>query len=120
MAPQILVLEDDPDQQILLCDALTADGHECLTVGTVDQAEAMLNTHTIDLAILDMNLPGRPGTDALSYIRSKPELAKTPVIVVTANPQFNREADALGTDLFLVKPLNLMELQVLVRRCLRL
>ncbi len=120
MAAQILVLEDDPDQRTMLCDVLTADGHECLTAGTVDQAEELLNTRPVDLAILDMNLPGRPGTEALSYIRSQPELADTPVIVVTANPQFHRQAEALGTDLFLVKPLNLMELQVLVRRCLRI
>ena len=93
MAARILVLEDDPDQSTLICDALMVDGHECVVATSVDQAEQVLDGGAIDLAIVDMNLPGRPGTEALAYIRSRPVL-------------------------FLVKPLNLKELRVLVQRCL--
>ena len=114
---KILVLEDDPDQSMLVCDALSVDGHQCITAATVDQAERILDEQPVDLAILDMNLPGRSGLEALTYIRKKSS-AHTPVIVVTANPQFGRDANDLGTDLFLIKPINLTELRTLVRRCL--
>ena len=113
---RILILEDDPDQSTLMGDALQADGHECVFAATVEEAMRVLNSRPIDLALVDMNLPGRPGLEAVSYIRNTPSLLHIPVIVVTANPQFHRQADQVGTDLFLVKPLNLKELRVLVQR----
>jgi DNA-binding response OmpR family regulator len=119
MVAQILVLEDDPDQSTLICDALTVDGHQCVIAAAVDEANRVLDSQHIDLAILDMNLPGRPGTDVLAHIRRTPSLAAIPTIVVSANPQFQRQADEIGMDLFLVKPLDLKELRTLVLRCLR-
>jgi two-component system OmpR family response regulator len=118
MAGQILVLEDDPDQSLLMCDVLLSDGHACLTAASVDEAERILDEAHVDLAILDMNLPGRSGLEALQHIRAVPATHDIPVIVLTANHQFQRQAEQLGTDLFLVKPLNLNELRTLVIRYL--
>lgn len=118
MSGRILVLEDDPDQNLLICDVLAADGHTCLPARSVDEAERLLAAQPPALAILDMNLPGRSGLEALAIIRRTPDLADIPVIVVTANPQFQHQAEDLGTDLFLVKPLSLAQLRTLVQRYL--
>jgi CheY-like chemotaxis protein len=118
MAAQILVLEDDPDQRLMICDALMVDGHTCHPAETVDTAEDILTEQHVDLAVLDMNLPGRSGLEALNYIRGRPNLSHVVTIVVTANPQFQRQAERYGTDLFLVKPLSMSQLRLLVERCL--
>ena len=118
MPGRILVLEDDPDQNLLICDVLTADGYTCLPARSVDEAERLLVAQPPVLAILDMNLPGRSGLDALATIRRTPALASIPVLVVTANPQFQNQAEGLGADLFLVKPLSLGQLRTLVKRYL--
>jgi two-component system torCAD operon response regulator TorR len=119
MAARILVLEDDPDQRLMLSDALTLDGHTCVFARTVDEAEHVLASQHIDLALVDMNLPGRTGLEAIQYIRRTPALSHIVTIVVTANHQFQEQAEALGTDLFLIKPVSIMELRTLVQRCLR-
>lgn len=116
---RILLVEDDPDQRLLMRDVMQYDGHETIPTATVDEAEHVLNREHVDLVILDMNLPGRTGLEAITFIRHRPDLAALPIIVVSANPQFEREADRLGTDLFLVKPVNLEALRTLVKRCLR-
>ena len=76
MPGRILVLEDDPDQNLLICDVLSADGHTCLSARSVDEAERLLAAQPPALAILDMNLPGRSGLEALATIRRTPDLAE--------------------------------------------
>ncbi len=115
----ILILEDDPDQSTLMCDALSIDGHICFTAQSVDEAEQILSQGHIQLALLDMNLPGRTGLEALQFMRNTPSLSAVPAIVVTANHQFQQQAEELGADLFLVKPVNIGQMRTLVQRCLR-
>ncbi len=118
MPGRILILEDDPDQNLLMCDVLGADGHACVSAYSVDEAEAILAAQAVDMAILDMNLPGRTGLEALSAIRQSPTLNAIPVIVVTANPQFQNQAEEYDIELFLVKPFSVGQLRTLVQRYL--
>lgn len=58
------------------------------------------------LVLLDLKLPGRSGHEVLRWIRSKPELAKIPVVVLTSsreNADIER-AYALGANSYLRKP----------------
>jgi len=84
----------------------------------VDEAEDILAAQAIDMAILDMNLPGRTGLEALSIIRQSTTLSALPVIVVTANPQFQNQAEEYEIELFLVKPFSIAQLRTLVKRYL--
>lgn len=119
MGRNILVLEDNLDISMMLVDILTADGYTCFPAYNVDDAETIIDQEALDLALLDMNLPGRSGLEALNHIRQHPERRKTPTIVLTANPYFQQEAERIGTDLFLVKPLHIATLRTMVERCLR-
>lgn len=118
MAAQLLIVEDDPDQRELLADMLASEDYRLVLTGSVDEAEQALARQRVDLAILDMNLPGRSGLEAIRFIRAHADMASIPIIVLTANPQFEREADRMGTDLFLTKPVKMDTLLTLVRRCL--
>ncbi len=118
MPGRILILEDDPDQNLMMCDVLGVDGHTCLSARSVDEAERILAENAVDMAILDMNLPGRTGLEALATIRQSPTLHAIPVIVVTANPQFQNQAEEYEIELFLVKPFSVAQLRTLVKRYL--
>lgn len=115
---KILILEDDPDQQQLIEDTLERDGHKLLLASSVDEGERLLAQQSVDLAVLDMQLPRRPGIDLLRFIRQHKTMKDIPVIVVTAQAGFQQEAEHLGTDLFLLKPVDVIALRTLVRRCL--
>src|SRR5262249_14879413 len=57
-----------------------------------------------DLVILDIMMPRRTGLEVLIEMRQDPELADTPVIVLTAQPGTREEALREGADLVMVKP----------------
>jgi CheY-like chemotaxis protein len=58
------------------------------------------------------------GTDVLGHIKSMPRLAHTKTVVVTANTQAESHVDALGADLFLLKPVSIVEMLTLANRLL--
>ena|SRR5689334_2157479 len=116
--PLAMVVEDDPGLRILFGKALErADFNVILAANTRDAMD-LLADHSPDIAFLDVNMPGGLGTDVLSYIRSVPHLAHTKTVVVTANTQAASRADDLGADLFLLKPVSIVEMMTLAKRLL--
>lgn len=76
------------------------------------------------LVLLDLNLPQHPGTDILARIRSNPDYAETPVVILTSSdsPRDRLETARLGADGYFRKPLDLvafMEIGALVKGILR-
>jgi DNA-binding response OmpR family regulator len=68
-----------------------------------------------EIVLLDLNLPGVSGKDLLTYIRSEERLAKTRVILTTAD---DRQAETLNNDadIVLLKPVSPMQLRELTLR----
>jgi CheY-like chemotaxis protein len=114
--PVALIVEDDRDIRTLLHETLAGNGISTLLAASVPEAEALLEANTPDIALIDMNLAGRPGTDVLAYINQSPRLANMRRIVVTANPLTESGAEALGIDLFVLKPFSITDLVVLIWR----
>jgi two-component system, OmpR family, response regulator len=61
--------------------------------------------------VLDLMLPGRSGLDVLAALRADDELAKTPVIVMSAWSHSNEAAVQAGADRFVPKPFDPDELR---------
>ncbi|MCC7209625.1 MAG: response regulator [Anaerolineae bacterium] len=116
--PLAMIVEDDTDIRNLFHISLTNDGLDTITASSVEDALRLLETHTPDIALVDMNLPGRPGTDLLEHMNHTPALANVRRVVITANPLTETGAEALGIDLFLLKPVSVLDLLMLVRRLL--
>jgi two-component system OmpR family response regulator len=106
----ILIVEDDVKIRKALLSGLTDLGHECHGESNGERAVESILHQTPDLILLDLMLPGKPGLEVLSAIRS--EGVKAPVIILTAmNAVQDRvEGLKLGADDYLVKPFAFDEL----------
>jgi two-component system, OmpR family, phosphate regulon response regulator PhoB len=121
MPRRILVVEDEPDIRELTRLSLAREGYEVETAATGDEALACLRRSRPDLVVLDLMLPDRPGTDVCRTIRTTPELADVPVIMLTARSD---EVDRvvgfeLGADDYVTKPFSPRELGLRVKAILR-
>lgn len=82
--PRILIVEDDPDIAKLLRLILEQQGYAADTAGSVPEARERLAAATYAAMTLDLLLPGESGISFLQQLRSNPETAELPVIVVSA------------------------------------
>ncbi|MFO7964725.1 MAG: response regulator [Desulfobacterales bacterium] len=78
----ILVVDDEESICRLLSDILEFDGYHCLTANDSEAARAVLKSHTVDLVLSDINMPGESGLDFIQFVFDNyPDIA---VIMVTA------------------------------------
>jgi two-component system phosphate regulon response regulator PhoB len=117
----ILIVEDEKDLADLMQFNLQQSGFETMAVPDGDQALAAVQTRSPDLVLLDLMLPGIPGTEVCRQIKSSPATMAVQVIMVTARGE---EIDRvvgfeLGADDFVTKPFSMRELILRVRAVLR-
>lgn len=117
----IALVEDDIEQQQLLCLWLSSGGHTCSAYGSVAGVLEALRLERFDLLIIDWMLPDGTGESVLGWVRQNLGW-DLPVIVVTAREEEAIVVSALraGADDYVVKPPKPMELlarlQALARR----
>lgn len=116
-APCVLVVEDNPMNLTLLRDVLDHVGYHVVAATTGEEGARLAGEVEPDLILMDLQLPGIDGTEALRRIRSTAKGMGVPVLAVTA---FAMDADrrrALdsGFDGYLPKPLNVRDLLRQVR-----
>jgi len=120
--PMILVV-DDNQQNLELLQAYLED-IDCRTVPARDGLEALevVANDPPDLILLDIMMPKMSGFEVCRRLKNDPKNADIPVIMVTALSEFGdieRGIDS-GTDDFLSKPVNKLELLTRVKTMLRL
>jgi two-component system phosphate regulon response regulator PhoB len=112
--PFVFIVEDDPRLREIIVLTLEAD-FELETCADGNTAMERLNHIAPQVVILDLNLPGMSGREILAYIRAQARLAKTQVILTTAD---NRQAETLNNDadIVLLKPVSPAQLRELTLR----
>lgn len=120
--PVILVVDDD-HQNVELIQACLEDV-ECETISAGNGAEAldMVSKTRPDLVLLDVMMPKMSGFEVCRRLKSNPDTSDIPVIMVTALNEFGdieRGIDS-GTDDFVSKPVNRLELLTRVKTMLKL
>ena len=80
----VLVVDDEPDICELISRYLEAGGHHTVCAANGWEALLALDSHSIDLILLDVTMPGMDGVTFLKILRNAQKKMKTPVIVVTA------------------------------------
>jgi len=121
-SPQlILIVEDEKDLVDLMQFNLRQAGFETASARDGEEALALMRHKTPDLVLLDLMLPGVPGTEVCRQLKSSPRTKNVPVIMVTARGE---EVDRvvgfeLGADDFVTKPFSMRELVLRARAVLR-
>ncbi len=119
---RVLIVEDEQDIAGLIRHTLLREGHKDVDiVGTGDAAIQAVAANPPDLVLLDLNLPTVSGFEVCRILRSKPETAAIPIIMLTARTAENDRVAGLdlGADDYVTKPFSLKELAARVRAVLR-
>jgi two-component system cell cycle response regulator DivK len=108
---QILVVEDNEKNMKLFRDVLQATGYATLEARTGEDAVDLAVAHSPALVLMDVQLPGIDGVEALVRLREDVRTASTPVLAVTAQAmQGDRERFlAAGFDGYISKPIDVAE-----------
>ncbi len=115
---RILVVEDEPSISDPLSYLLEREGYEVTVVEDGLEAVEEFDRNGADLVLLDLMLPGQPGTDVIRQIRQE---SQVPVIMLTAK---DGEVDKvvgleLGADDYVTKPYSARELIARIRAVMR-
>ncbi len=113
--PVVLAIDDEPGVRESL-QLILRDEFEVLEAPDGAAALAILATRRVDVALLDVRMPGEPGSKVLPRILAIDE--SIPVILITADPHLRMAVDAMkaGAYDYLAKPFDVEEILGLVRQ----
>ena len=114
----ILVVEDDPDINKLLCRILEGAGYACRPAFSGSEAALWAGQYEYDLVLLDLMLPGLTGEEFIAEMRQKKTM---PIIVLSAKAGLEDKVNVLrlGADDFIPKPFDNLEVLARVEAQLR-
>ena len=116
----ILIVEDNDKNLKLVRDVLQVKGYETIEAGSAEDGIELARSRKPDLVLMDIQLPGMNGIDALKMLRDDASTAHIPVIAVTASvmQQDRNLITEAGFDGYIGKPINLKEFLDSVRAML--
>jgi len=108
MTTRILVVEDNPKNLKLVRDVLEFSGYEVIAATTGEDGVRLAGAERPHLILMDLQLPGIDGAEALRRIRGASQGRDVPVVAVTAfaMDEDRSRAFASGFDGYLEKPIN--------------
>ena len=114
----ILVVEDDPDINRLLCRILTDGGYDVRPAFSGSEAVLWAEQYECDLVLLDLMLPGLTGEEFIAQMRRKKTM---PILVLSAKAGLEDRVNVLrlGADDFISKPFDNAEVLARVEAQLR-
>ncbi len=124
MAQTILVLDDEPDNVLLIEETIKRHLPGVRTVAFTSpwEAAAWCEANEPDLCLIDYKMPGMSGIQFLALVRQQARFAGVPMIMITGQPGSELQQQALnsGATDFLNKPLNVADVVARTRNHLRL
>jgi DNA-binding response OmpR family regulator len=117
----ILIVEDDAPLRDTIAYNLRGEGYLVLTAADGVAALDIARQNPISLVLLDLMLPRLDGLDVCRQLRSRPETAQTPILMLTARGEETDKVVGLelGADDYVTKPFSWKELRARVRALLR-
>jgi class 3 adenylate cyclase len=117
----VLVVDDSADSRQLLADIITGMGLNVIRASNGPETLEHARAKHPDLIILDVSMPGMSGFEVCSRLKSDPDTAQIPILMLTALNDVENRVQGLkvGADDYLTKPYNPRELMERVRARLR-
>ena len=111
--PRLLLVEDDPSTNELLCEVLRPD-YDVVATADGEQAWATAQEQSFDLVLLDVLMPGIDGIGLVQRLRSAATTATVPIVLLSASDETETLLQGMkaGADDFLLKPFDPAELLV--------
>ena len=114
--PKVLLVDDEPKICAALAGALVSEGFGVVFADNGDEAIREFREGNFDIVLLDLRMPGTNGWETLAQLTwSRPLL---PVIIITALPDQQAAAAAVGVGALLEKPLDIPVLLETMQRLL--
>ena len=114
MGRKILVVEDHADSREMMCLVLQSYGYDVKEAADGQEATEVVKYWCPDLILMDVNMPKMDGLTAAAVIRETEGCHSTPIIAVTAFPDFAEQAKAAGFSNILKKPVEFSQLRSVV------
>ena len=116
----ILIVEDNDKNLKLVRDVLQVKGYETIEAGNAEDGIVLARERKPDLILMDIQLPGMNGIEAIGVLRADPSTADIPVAAVTASvmQQDRNKITEAGFNAYVGKPINLNEFLATVRKLL--
>ena len=108
MKTTVLVVDDNPTNLKLACDLLAMEGYDGLRAAEAEQARTVLGDSTIDIILMDIELPGTDGLTLTRVLKADERTKEIPIVALTAfamkgDDQKAFEAGCVG---YIAKPID--------------
>ena len=105
----ILIIDDDPDTIEFLRIVFTVRGRELTGAHTGTEGLRLARERRFDLILVDVMMPDIDGYEVCRRLRSDPDTATTPIVILTARSSLVDQTLGLeaGADRFLIKPVGI-------------
>jgi two-component system cell cycle response regulator DivK len=116
----VLIVEDNERNLELVRDILQARGHDTLEARTAEEGLKVAHAQTPQLILMDIQLPGMNGIEALKALRAEPSTAGIPIVAITASVMQSdrQEIMSAGFDGFIEKPITVRSFMDVVEAAL--
>ena len=120
MSKTIITVDDAATMRKMISFTLKGAGHDVIEAGDGAEALNTLKTRGVDLVITDVNMPNMDGITLTRNLRTLPQFAKTPIILLTteSSPEKKAEGKAAGATGWIVKPFQQEQLLAVVAKVL--
>jgi two-component system cell cycle response regulator DivK len=117
---RVLVIEDNPANMTLAVFLLQSAGHTVLSARTAEAGLTLARDERPALILMDIQLPGMDGLEAIGLLKGSNETRQIPVIALTALAMKGDEERirAAGCDGYIAKPIDVARFAAQVRACL--
>lgn len=119
--PRILVIDDSPTVLYMVTEMITQGGHETITATNGEQALYMAINQQPDLVLLDVILPKLNGYEVCRQLKSTPQTADIPVVMITSKTRDKDREWGIeqGADDYITKPFDADDLLDIINRFVR-
>ena len=115
MKPVLLIVDDERTTRNLLCQALE-EGYEVYPAANGKAAKSILESEPVDILLTDLRLGGESGMDIIDHAMGLPQPPTCIMMTAYGSPDTAAEAKRHGAYYFLTKPLNLDEVELLLKQ----